>query len=774
MKRIVVVLCLVLSLTRAQQEDCDRNNEVAIATYGQCVEADALDCTHTCTGTPIVDEVNCTLASHCCFINNQCKLKTIVNPRAVTVATVDLPDVQAQLLKELQQAKIETVEDDKVTERGLSILPPFLPPSGPGGFPPTGPGGFPPTGPGGFPGFYPPRLPSHCAKFPDNCPVNHGPQIDLRPPVNVPYCQRIPCSQSNPLLDQDLHQCIRQPGCAFDYELFQYRSILRQAVLPGVPVCHLAVRNRVFQQKANEFVQQYGSWNPLLTKCLIKEYQSEIFGGSPGCYMINVLEHFGHYPKRAGWSTITESECYLIDGCWKITNTGGTCVYPLELNHVTVRSGNDEEDSQLPDPRGLYGVPSCMPFNSAATGAEFLSSYHTCLATGCAINVDRNTYWQQLYSLGTDLPLHLQQTYLNMIYSGQVRADNFKEILEQLKASAGFGNVFSTHTFPVGSIDPLIAYSLNLTSSQPRHLQFPNVGAQNPNLHSSLLGGLGGQGSIPGFGNLGGQFPHGFYPGHHQPACPYKPVKYINLPPLSGSFEGCCEKPLCYIPRPQIYHPFSGVSSYLTYWSAWSQCSVSCGGGKQTRTRTCVGGKCPKGHQTEQTKYCNENPCPYYHEWTDFSSCSVSCGGGVRTRSRVCSVTGQCQGISTETTPCKPGACPTYNYGEWTPCSAEYGEGQKQRTVSCLNGGAYGCPGDRIEYEECAVYYGNVVHQTGVCNPNTCMKTSRPQCVTDNGSPGYCEPSQMRPRSVPCIDNLVCYCKAYPTAFGCNRSLNLP
>ena len=106
------------------------------------------------------------------------------------MATVDLPDVQAQLLKELQQAKIETVEDDKVTERGLSILPPFLPPSGPGGFPPTGPGGFPPTGPGGFPGFYPPRLPSHCAKFPDNCPVNHGPQIDLRPPVNVPYCQR--------------------------------------------------------------------------------------------------------------------------------------------------------------------------------------------------------------------------------------------------------------------------------------------------------------------------------------------------------------------------------------------------------------------------------------------------------------------------------------------------------------------------------------------------------------------------------------------------------
>ena len=44
-------------------------------------------------------------------------------------------------------------------------------------------------------------------------------------------------------------------------------------------------------------------------------------------------------------------------------------------------------------------------------------------------------------------------------------------------------------------------------------------------------------------------------------------------------------------------------------WSHWSECSSTCGGGKQTRTRTCVGGDGCVGNSSEANS-CNEDPCP--------------------------------------------------------------------------------------------------------------------------------------------------------------------
>ena len=141
-----------------------------------------------------------------------------------------------------------------------------------------------------------------CPKFPATCgPLFYNNPNDIQPTLNVPYCQRysykyvfssnrkinsshlryfnedffcslttitlrfhrnnisvcrIACQAENPLLEFDFAGCLGTPGCAFDYELYLYRSVLSQAILPGVPVCHLAIRNRAFQTRAAEYVQQ--------------------------------------------------------------------------------------------------------------------------------------------------------------------------------------------------------------------------------------------------------------------------------------------------------------------------------------------------------------------------------------------------------------------------------------------------------------------------------------------------------------------------------------
>ena len=74
-------------------------------------------------------------------------------------------------------------------------------------------------------------------------------------------------------------------------------------------------------------------------------------------------------------------------------------------------------------------------------------------------------------------------------------------------------------------------------------------------------------------------------------------------------------------------------------WSSWSSCSASCGGGTQTRTRTCnnpspsCGGSGCSGSSVE-TRPCNTQPCctPVDGGWSDWSPCSKSCGGGTQTR----------------------------------------------------------------------------------------------------------------------------------------------
>ena len=126
-------------------------------------------------------------------------------------------------------------------------------------------------------------------------------------------------------------------------------------------------------------------------------------------------------------------------------------------------------------------------------------------------------------------------------------------------------------------------------------------------------------------------------------------------------------------------HEFSAESAYRIFlfllvfslWSEWSSCSMSCGSGQQTRTRSCDQG-CSNDDLLE-TQSCNDVACPgkvtcetstwqlihrlVFSIWSDWSDCSVSCGSGDQTRTRTCD-----QGCSNddllETQSCNDAACP--------------------------------------------------------------------------------------------------------------------
>jgi prepilin-type N-terminal cleavage/methylation domain-containing protein len=106
-------------------------------------------------------------------------------------------------------------------------------------------------------------------------------------------------------------------------------------------------------------------------------------------------------------------------------------------------------------------------------------------------------------------------------------------------------------------------------------------------------------------------------------------------------------------------------------WSSWGSCSVSCGGGTQTRSRTCTnpapanGGASCSGSATE-SQSCNTAACAIdggWSDWGSWGSCSVSCDGGTQTRTRTCTNPApanggaSCSGSATESQSCNTAAC---------------------------------------------------------------------------------------------------------------------
>ncbi|XP_072016614.1 uncharacterized protein [Amphiura filiformis] len=179
-------------------------------------------------------------------------------------------------------------------------------------------------------------------------------------------------------------------------------------------------------------------------------------------------------------------------------------------------------------------------------------------------------------------------------------------------------------------------------------------------------------------------------------------------------------------------------------WNNWQDCTASCAGGVRIRLRECNdpppssgGDDCP-GYGS-QTGACNTQGCPVDGSWTEFSDwsdCTVTCGGGTQTRTRSCSnptpANGgtMCTGEDTETLNCGDVVCPTdgkwTSWGSWTNCNNEC---DSFRYRTCTNpapaNGGRQCGGRSREVYECSIEDCPVDGQWGAWTFHSCDRTCR-------------------------------------------------
>ncbi|XP_057304151.1 uncharacterized protein LOC130641387 isoform X2 [Hydractinia symbiolongicarpus] len=114
-------------------------------------------------------------------------------------------------------------------------------------------------------------------------------------------------------------------------------------------------------------------------------------------------------------------------------------------------------------------------------------------------------------------------------------------------------------------------------------------------------------------------------------------------------------------------------------WSAWGECSKTCGGGLQERQRTCEELDAVKIEKDSQV--CNNISCepPFCGEWSAFTECSASCDGGIKLRWRTCGGEYAEENVTCNEFPCS--VLPNHTeWSSWSECSATCGQGIQYRT----------------------------------------------------------------------------------------------
>ncbi|XP_054827005.1 papilin [Eublepharis macularius] len=182
----------------------------------------------------------------------------------------------------------------------------------------------------------------------------------------------------------------------------------------------------------------------------------------------------------------------------------------------------------------------------------------------------------------------------------------------------------------------------------------------------------------------------------------------------------------------EYYLPFQRQNSgYSWGYGSWSECSVECGGGYQSRLVFCTFDNeaypdymCREKPQPENNRTCGLQSCPQTKRisyqylpgaWSrstvrslqvkrwktgDWGICSATCGGGTQIRSVYCvSYDGhgsqdvvddaECASLTESprsAQPCNMRQCATWTTGPWSECSVSCGEGIQTRTVACRTG----------------------------------------------------------------------------------------
>uniref|UniRef100_A0A3B4YNL9 ADAM metallopeptidase with thrombospondin type 1 motif 20 n=1 Tax=Seriola lalandi dorsalis TaxID=1841481 RepID=A0A3B4YNL9_SERLL len=168
------------------------------------------------------------------------------------------------------------------------------------------------------------------------------------------------------------------------------------------------------------------------------------------------------------------------------------------------------------------------------------------------------------------------------------------------------------------------------------------------------------------------------------------------------------------VAKPQTREPCHG-DCLLKNWqySAWSQCSKTCGRGSRSRESYCMNNlgrrlidrECNE-YQRVVTETCNDQPCP---KWTvsEWSECLVTCGKGMRHRQVSCSMGAGEEKLSEHfcdlsSKPqavgnCELPECASWQVGVWGACAVTCGHGYQMRAVRCVSGDY----GDTVDDREC-------------------------------------------------------------------------
>ena len=109
-----------------------------------------------------------------------------------------------------------------------------------------------------------------------------------------------------------------------------------------------------------------------------------------------------------------------------------------------------------------------------------------------------------------------------------------------------------------------------------------------------------------------------------------------------GSVVASCNKP---------YYP----ANLLGEWSDWSECSATCDQGTQQRKRECNGAPEDCDGDLEEERACPDLPrCKgTLGQWSQWSECSATCGEGRQTRQRRCIGPGDCDVALIDEEPCQ-------------------------------------------------------------------------------------------------------------------------